>query len=243
MTTTTAGTIPWPDSIATGYIPEYTCREDIISSWREIREKSILPNLLDYPISEIKKRVGELYSFVQSHKEHFIVERRPVFDDMLRDHFKEHYSHLNELVSDKVLSPRDAVKVGRYIYLYDCVYPHLSEDVIEPRENPEEKMSIAVIPSKLYDWMVKLDYLWLKLLIKKKIDRETLESLDKNYETFVRDAVKLKVFLPIPPRKMHDRRLDLEELLLRTRFRRVSVNWEVIVENFYRETVNFLSCL
>jgi len=241
MTTTTAVTIPWPEHITVGYTSDYfKPEEDVISKWRGIMNKASLLNLLDYPLNEIEKRVNELYSFVHTYEDIFIVERRPVSDNMLKDHFEKHYDHLNKLVSDKILLPRDAVKIGRYIYLYDCVYPHLSEDIIKPRKNPEESMRILVIPSKLYNWMVRLDYLWFKLLIKKKLDRDILGYLDENYERFMKDAIKLKIFLPIPPKKLHGRRFDLEEMFWRTWFRKVEVNWEYIVENFYREIVSFL---
>ena len=39
-----------------------------------------------------------------------------------------------------------AVKVAELVYTYDCVLPHLAEDIIYPKDNPELKINVLIVP-------------------------------------------------------------------------------------------------
>jgi len=96
--------------------------------WEERRVA--LESIINLPTDEIKSRIGKLYTHVDSNKEHFDIKTEPVSDNILKDHFKPHFTHLDEFVFESVLTPRDAVRIAELVYIYDCVLPHLAEDII-----------------------------------------------------------------------------------------------------------------
>ena len=202
--------------------------------WEELRRKVSLESVVDLPIDEIRGRIEKLYAYVDSNREYFDVKTEPVSDDILEDHFKPHFTYLDELVFERVLTPRDAVKVAELVYIYDCVLPHLAEDIIAPKDNPELKITVLVIPDELYDWMVKLDCLWFKLLFRRVLDRNLLRYLEERKMEFIKRALELKVFLPVPPKDVHE--LDLEKLW----FRRHRVDWKLVHDYVYRKVSSLL---
>ena len=215
-----------------GYECKFASETDVLDKWVKLIHKTKWENIINLSISEAIKYIDDLMKFIRNNREAFSIDFRPISDDMFENHFKPHYTKINEFVLENVISPRDAVKLAEIIYLYDSVLPHLSEMVVKPNTGGDE-IRIILIPDALYNWMFKLDFLWEKLLIKRVLDRDMLNNLEEHKMRFLKKALELKVFLPIPPKDI-SHKIKLDKMWLR----RTSVDWDKVVGYMFDKIIN-----
>ncbi|RLI70061.1 hypothetical protein DRP05_10565 [Archaeoglobales archaeon] len=215
---------------------EPTHRVEIFDKWKKLLDDTKWENIIKLSIDEAKKPVNRLIKFIEAYKEYFSIDVRPVSEDPIEDHLKPHYTHLNKLVHDRFINARNAVKLAEHIYLYDSVLPHLAETIVKPKENEEFKVRIINIPEKLYEWMFKLDYVWEKLIKRKALDLTHFKYLEDHKIEFLNKAKELKVFLPIPPRKLSEVS-NLETLW----FRNYKVEWDLVHNYLYSKISTIFS--
>lgn len=182
-------------------LPELT-KSEVIDEWKDLIETATYKSLIELDISETGKPLERLHSFIENYKEHFSIEITPVISDPIEDHIKIHFKDINDLVKDKKLNPFNADKIAEAVYLYDSVLPNLSEEIVKPKENEDLKLHILLIPEELFDWMFKVDYLFEKLIKKRVLDNDIFIEVEKNKDEFVKKALELEIFSPIPPKKL-----------------------------------------
>ena len=200
----------------------------ILDEWKKLLDDAKWVRIIELDMDVAKKPVERLIEFIGMYKDHFVIDIRPVSEDFIENHLKPHYMLLNKLVHDKVINPRNAVKLAELVFLYDSVLPHLSEMIVKLKENEEYKIKIMNIPDQLYDWMFILDYVWGKLTERKYLDLNHLKYLEDHKMEFLNKAIEMKVFLPIPPKELTETS-NLEKLW----FRNHNVDWTLVHSYIY----------
>lgn len=231
--TSAAVAIPYKHKVYSKLHSIHKEEEDLIEKWKKILNKTKWKNIIELNVEEAKEPIRALMSFIESHNNFFSINVEPVTSDLIEEHLKPHYTQINRFVHDNVLAPREAVKLAEHIYLYDSVLPHLSITNVRLRDSDLEelKIKILMIPDPLYDWMFKLDYVWEKLLIKERLDRDLFSYLETNKIEFVHKARNLKAFLPIPTKELPEKTPDIERMW----FRRYNVGWESVHAYLYKK--------
>ncbi len=202
----------------------------VLDEWKKLLDNSKWEKIIELEIEEAKKPVERLIEFIEMYEDHFVIDVKPVSEDPIEDHLKPHYTLLNEYVHDRIINPRNAVKLAEFIYLYDSVLPHLAEMIVKLKENEEYKIKIMNIPDPLYDWMFKLDYIWGTLIKKRHLDLSHFKYLEDHKTDFMNKAIEMKVFLPIPPRELTETP-DLVKLW----FRNYNVSWSLVHNYIYNK--------
>jgi hypothetical protein len=202
----------------------------ILDEWKKLLDDTKWENIIKLGIDEAKKSVDRLIEFIGMYEDHFIIDARPVSEDSIEDHLKPHYTLLNRLVHDRVINSRNAVKLAEFVYLYDSVLPHLVEMIVKLKEDEEYKIKIMNIPDPLYDWMFTLDYVWEILTKRRHLDFNHFRYLEDHKMDFMNKAIEMKVFLPIPPKKLTETP-DLVKLW----FRNHDVDWSLVHNYLYNK--------
>lgn len=209
----------------------------LLEGWKKLLDDVKWENIVELTVERADEPIERLMAFVELHRDFFSIETKPVSFDPIKDHLKSHFTDVNEFVHEGVLAPRDAMKLVELVYLYDSVLPYLAETSIEPKEYPDLGIDVLMIPEPLYDWMFKLDYLWEKLFVKRKLGRDLLNHLEFNKREFMNKALELKVFLPIPTKDPLQRiPPDIEKMW----FRRYNVNWKDVHYYLYTKVSKML---
>jgi len=203
---------------------------EILDEWKKVLDDAKWEKIIELEIDVAKKPIERLIEFIGMYEDHFVIDIRPVSEDPIENHLKPHYMLLNKLVHDKVLNPRNAVKLAEFVFLYDSVLPHLSEMIVKLKENEEYRIKITIIPDPLYNWMFILDFVWGRLTEKKYLDLKHLKHLEDHKTDFLNKAIELKVFLPIPPKELTETS-NLEKLW----FRNHNVDWRTVHSYIYNK--------
>ena len=216
--------------------PEPSRKVGLLDEWKDLVENTRWENIIRLSVEDAKKPVDRLIEFIARYSDYFMIEVRPVSEDPIKDHLEPHYTILNKLVHDRSINAREAVRLAEYIYLYDSVLPNLAETIVKPKEDEKYKIKIMNIPKKLFDWMFTLDYVWEKLTKRKVLDRNHFIYLDKNKSNFLREAIEMKVFLPIPPKELSETTSNPEILW----FRKYHVDWNTVHSYLYNNVISKL---
>ncbi len=173
-----------------------------VRKWRIILEKMSWDYIVNTsnPREEMEESKEEFKNFLEDFKSEFNLDYTPVKEDIIREHFYNHFSRLDHLVRDEKIKPSYAIKTGKIIYLYDIILPSLGKWVINPKFEGESA-ELLIVPSELYDWFSVSDFYWSKLLLKGELDFELLDSLYGNIDEIIEEAKELKIYGLIPPER------------------------------------------
>ena len=176
-------------------------KSDLIDEWKELIKECNLFTLSQKPIGDAFKSVEKFSRYIDENASYFFIDYRPALRDPI-SHFKEHFKVFDDYVNRKILSPDIATELMYLNYLYDSVHQLLFVSIYQPSGTDDSSLRIEVlnIPSKLFNWMFKLDYLIIRLYNSESLDNELFNELKANAQKFLRDALNLHIFLPISTR-------------------------------------------
>ncbi len=174
---------------------------DLIDEWKKLIKECNLESLAQKTLEDAFKSAKKFSSYLKENASYFFIDNRPALRDPI-SHFRGHFEVLNQYVSHRILSEDVATELMYLNYLYDSVHQLLFVSTYQPYDTDDPSLRIEVlnIPPKLFDWMFKLDYLLVRLDKTKSLDNELFNELKDNAQKFLRDALNLRMFLPISTR-------------------------------------------
>ncbi|ADB58811.1 hypothetical protein [Archaeoglobus profundus] len=173
-------------------------KPDLIDEWKRLIEECNLFSLSRKSIRDALESVDKLSRYLDENLSYFIIDHKPALQNPI-SHFRKHFEVFDDYVKRKIISPDVATDLMYLNYLYDSVHQLLFVSTYQPHgtNDPSLRIEILNIPSKLFDWMFKLDYLLIGLYERKSLDKELFNELKTSAQKFLREALNLRIFLPI----------------------------------------------